>query len=120
MQQVHILDKLLCMQLRSVHLEQQLAASREECAAISNGLLEALSAISRRPTQDHPADAPQQTEDFSKIAHPEVPREPSQERMHALQETCARLEQQNAELEEARLQAEARCAALGRQLPVHN
>ncbi len=108
------------MQLRSTHLEQQLAASREECAAISSGLLEALSAISRRPTQDHPADAPQKTVDFSKVAHPEVPTEPSEERMHALQQTCTRLELQNAELEKARLQAEARCVAQGRLLTVHN
>lgn len=106
--------------MRSAHLEQQLAASREECASISNGLLEALSAVSRRPTQDHPSDAAQHAVHSSAAAELEVPREPDQERVHALQEMCNRLERQNAELEEARLQAEAKYAALCGQSKVHH
>ena len=40
--------------MQSVRLEEQLEASRRECAAISQGLVEALSAISRRSTADAP------------------------------------------------------------------
>jgi hypothetical protein len=112
-------------QLRSEHLEQQLAASREECAAISNGLLEALSAISRRTSQENPAKGARQSTDDIAVAAATAIDEPVQERLHALQQICDGLEQllaaeklRSAELHTACLAAEERCTALDSQLKV--
>lgn len=102
-----------------------MAASREECAAISNGLLEALSAISRRTSQDNPAKGARQSTDDIAVAAATAIDEPVQERLHALQQICDGLEQllaaeklRSAELHTACLAAEERCTALDSQLKV--
>lgn len=116
-----------CVQLRSVHLEQQLAASREECAAISSGLLGALSAISRQTTQDPSAadEAVPSATQGGTIAEAGSAGEAASERVAVLELACTDLESQLAAeklhsvtLEEALQEAEADKAALEQRLEV--
>ncbi len=86
------------VQLRSVHLEQQLAASREECEAISSGLLGALSAISRQTTQDYSAadEAVPPATHGGTTAEAGSPGEAAIERVAVLELACMDLESQLA------------------------
>jgi hypothetical protein len=83
-------------QLRSAQLEEQLAASREECAAISQGLVEALSTLSHRASRDLPSSCP-----AADLSHPAAAADDSTSlAVDALRKECAALSEQLLEQRE--------------------